>query len=180
MRLAAEAVALEERVLHEQHAAARSAQDAFLVVVEMDVADGEIIALDPDAGAVAVAHRDPGALDAVDHDPVRLDHQRGLALDRMAAQMSARLALHNQPRRGDDGTLFVDSRRQHDPVAGQRRRQRVLQAVIAAVRLRGAKRASPERARRSPASSRSHPTAAPARLPRPARPRHEPNRADQA
>ena len=101
MRLAAEAVALEQRVLHEQDAAARSAQDALLVVVEMHVAHGELVALDPDAGAVVVGYRDARALDAFDDDAVRLDHQSRLALDGVPAQVGAGLAAQNQTGRYD-------------------------------------------------------------------------------
>jgi hypothetical protein len=63
------------------------------------------------------------------------------------AEVGARFAAQNQTGRFDHGALFIDPRRQHDAVTGQGRSQRALQAVIAAVRLRGAERAGPQRAR---------------------------------
>jgi hypothetical protein len=123
--------------LDQQRSAARSGKDALLVVVEMDVAHGEIVALDPDAGAVPVAHFDARALDAVDHHVIRFDHQRRLALNGMAAEMGARLATQDQGGRLDHRALLVDPRREHDLIARQGGCDRFLQALVATLGLAG-------------------------------------------
>ena len=104
----------------------------------MDVAHREIVALDADAGAVVVANRDAGALDAFDQHALGPDHQGGLAFDRVAAQVGAGLAAQLKVGRVDDGPLRVHAGRQNDTVAGQSGIQRILQAAVTTVRLRGA------------------------------------------
>jgi hypothetical protein len=150
MRLPAEAIALEPGTLDQEHPAARPAQDALLVVVEVHVAHGEIIALDPNAGAVVVADRDAGALDALDQHIVRSDHEGRLAFDRVASEVRARLAAQNETRRRDDCAFLVKAGRQDDVVARHGRRQRVLQAGVPAIGLRRTGWTYPQRARLNP------------------------------
>ena len=134
--LPAEAVALEQRSLDEQSAAAwRSSQDTLLIVMEMDVSDCEVATFDSNAGAILVTHRDAGALDALDHHVVRFDHQGGFALYGVATQVSAGLAAQDQTGRPDDCALFVDAGGEHHLVARERRCYRLLQAVVTAVGL---------------------------------------------